>query len=264
MTAAWARGRAVRAVRWLIAAAAAVVVTALPALGTTPVELFESGNGAYEQGRYEEAARAYETILGYGVRDPRVLYNLGNAYYKMGRLGASILAYERAMRLDPSDPELRDNLELARGRIRDRVPEPQLPYPVAVVTSILDGLSVDGLTVLFLLPYLAACGIGGAWSLVRGAVRRRILTYVGAAFALAAVVIGAGLAYRVAETGSRRAVVMSEKVDALSGPAGDNTVLFSVHEGTLLEVRNRRGDWLQVTLPNGLSGWIPAHDVERV
>ncbi len=69
---------------------------------STPKELFDAGNGAYEQGRFQDAAAAYEKILGYGVGDPRVLYNLANAYFKMGKLGAAILHYERALRLDPS------------------------------------------------------------------------------------------------------------------------------------------------------------------
>ena len=51
-----------------------------PALATTPAELFQGGNSAYEQGRFREAAEAYEKIVGYGVADPRVLYNLANAW----------------------------------------------------------------------------------------------------------------------------------------------------------------------------------------
>jgi uncharacterized protein YgiM (DUF1202 family) len=57
---------------------------------------------------------------------------------------------------------------------------------------------------------------------------------------------------------------MEEKVDVLSGPAADNTVLFTVHEGTRLEVRNRRDGWYQVSLPNAMSGWVPSGAVEQV
>jgi len=241
-----------------------VLGTATPAAGSGPEELFEKGNGAYEQGRYEDAAAAYTTVLGYGVADPRVLYNLGNASFKMGKLGRAILSYERALRLDPSDREARDNLEFARGRIRDRVPDPDLPYPVAVLKSVVDEWSLDALAWLFLIPYLAACGLAGAMTLARGALRRRLLAYGTAACLAAAVLLGAALGYRIAETSARHAIVMTDRADALSGPAADNTVLFSVHEGTRLEIHNRRADWLQVTLPNGLTGWVKADQVESV
>jgi tetratricopeptide (TPR) repeat protein len=89
--------------------------------GRTPDGLFAAGNAAYEEERYDDAVAAYQKILGFGVSDPRLLYNLGNAWFRLGRLGPAILSYERALRLDPSDREARDNLELSRGLIRDRV-----------------------------------------------------------------------------------------------------------------------------------------------
>ena len=53
------------------------------------------------------------------------------------------------------------------------------------------------------------------------------------------------------------AVILSDAVDVRSGPGQNQTVLFTVHEGLKAEVRADRGDWLQVSLPNGWNGWIP-------
>ncbi len=248
----------------LLLAAALLPAMAAPAFATGAEELFETGNSAYEQGRYEDAAAAYTTILGYGVADPRVFYNLGNASFKMGKLGRAILSYERALRLDPSDQEARDNLEFARGRIRDRIPDPEVPYPVALVKSFVDGWSLDALALIVLVPYLSACGLVGAMTLARGALRRRLLGYGAAFCGIAALIVGVALGTRIADSRAEHAIVMNDRADALSGPAVDNTVLFSVHEGTRLDVHNRRGDWLQVTLPNGLTGWVRADQVESV
>jgi tetratricopeptide (TPR) repeat protein len=227
-------------------------------------DLFESGNDAYEKGRYEEAARAYETILSYGLRDPRVHYNLGNAYFKTGRLGAAILHFERARRLDPADREVRDNLELARGLIRDRLEEPEIPYPLKALSGALDGLSTGLVTAAFLGLYLAAGGLVGVVLAARGGARRRLLAYAALAAGLGAVLAGGGLAYKIHTTTRNEAIVMQDRVDVRSGPAEDNTVLFTVHEGTRMEVRNRLEGWYQVSLPNALSGWVPAGTVEKV
>ena len=235
-----------------------------PVRASTPRELFEAGNSAYEQGRFDDAAAAYEKILGYGVADPRVLYNLANSHYKLGKLGAAILYYERALRLDPSDRDARDNLEYARGLIRDRVTESEIPYPLKVAQDVLDGLSTNRVSAVFLVVYVAAAGLVGALPLTRGHAGRRALGYCAAVTGLLALVSGGALAYKIDQVTAARAIVMEEKVDVLSGPAADNTVLFTVHEGTRLEVRNRRDGWYQVSLPNAMSGWVPSGAVERV
>ena len=251
-----------------LASAALLALGALaslsPVLASTPSELFQNGNSAYEQGKFQEAANAYGTILGYGVADPRVLYNLANAEYKLGRLGAAILHYERALRLDPSDQDPRDNLELARGMIRDRIPETEIPYPVKVVKDRLDTLPVDLLSVLFLCVHFVAGGLVGALPLATGSTRRRVLGYGAAAAGVCALVAGGALYYTIQDRTAAHAIVMADRVNVLSGPSADNTVLFTVHEGTRLEVRNRRGGWYQVSLPNAMSGWVPSGVVERV
>ena len=242
----------------------AVFAPAGEARASTVRELFETGNGAYEQGRYQDAAASYEKILGYGVVDPRVLFNLANAHFKMGRLGAAILNYERALRLDPSDRDVRDNLEYARGLIRDRVTEAEIPYPVQVLRSFIDRLSIDLLAGLFLCAFYVAAALLGALPLTASYTARRALGYGTALAALAVLATGIALGYAIDRTTSERAIVMEDKVDVLSGPAGDNTVLFTVHEGARLELRNRRDGWYQVSLPNAMSGWVPAAAVEKV
>lgn len=247
-----------------LAAILLVWVGAGEARATTPGQLFEAGNGAYEEGRYEDAAKAYEKVLGYGALDPRVLYNLANAYFKMGRLGAAILYYERALRLDPSDRDVRDNLEYARGLIRDRVPEAEIPYPVQAARDFLDRLPTGLVTALFLIVYFATGGLVGALPLSKAYAARRALGYGAAATVLAAILMGLALGHKIEQRSAARAIVMEDKVDVLSGPAADNTVLFTVHEGARLEVRNRRDGWYQISLPNAMSGWVPSAAVEKV
>jgi len=235
-----------------------------PALATTPAELFQGGNSAYEQGRFREAAEAYEKIVGYGVADPRVLYNLANAYFKLGKLGPAILNYERALRLDPSDQDARDNLELARGQIRDHVEEAEIPYPVKVVQDSLDTVPVDALSAVFLCLYFITCALVACLPLTGGEARRRLLGYAAAAAGVLALLAGGAFVESIQSRTAARAIVMTDRVDVLSGPSAENTVLFTVHEGTRLEVRNRRDGWYQVSLPNAMSGWIPSGMVERV
>jgi tetratricopeptide (TPR) repeat protein len=233
-------------------------------VASSPEALYDQGNTAYEEGRFDDAVSAYEQILQYGLRDPRVHYNLGNALFKAGHLGRAILHYERTLRLDPTDPEARENLGLAREKIRDRVAEPELPAPLLAVRGWLETKSTGGMTLFFLLVYFAAAALIGAIPLTHGYARRRILGGGALVVGFCAALAGGALYYKVKQITAPYAIVVVERMDVRSGPAADNTVLFTVHEGTRLEVRNRLEGWYQISLPNALSGWIPESGVERV
>jgi hypothetical protein len=110
---------------------------------------------------------------------------------------------------------------------------------------------------LLLAAYLLGASCTGAILLRRG--NRRPLAYVAAAVLLMGAWSGGALGWKeYRQLGQERAVILTEKVDALSGPAVDYKSLFTVHEGLRAVVRTRRGEWVQILLPNGLIGWVPA------
>ena len=51
-------------------------------------------------------------------------------------------------------------------------------------------------------------------------------------------------------------MVLVEKADVLSGPAGDSATLFSIHEGLKVRIENTLPDWVQISLDNGWNGWV--------
>jgi tetratricopeptide (TPR) repeat protein len=245
------------------------MVVLLPAAVTgaaaaTPEELFETGNAAYKDGHFEEAAKAYGEILAFGIADPRAMYNLGNTYFKMNRLGPAILQYERALRLAPADQEIRDNLALARGQIRDRITEPELQYPIRVVKDTIESLPAGPVAWTFLVLWSAAGGLLGAVPLASGWGRRRALALGAMLVGTLALTAGASSLYQLRMESEPIAIVQEDKVDVRSGPGEENTVLFTVHEGARVQLGNHLDHWVQVSLPNGLSGWVPSTAIEKV
>jgi len=246
------------------ALAAAVLLASRGALAETPEELFDQGNSAYEQGRYADAAEAYEMVLRYQIRDPRVEYNLGNARFRLGELGQAILHYERARRMDPTDPDIRANLEYARSLSFDRVEPPELLGAIRWVRALQDRLGPDAQSWAFLALVWILAGFlafklsrPGRWDASAG-------WSVAVLLVLALLVAGSANATFQRLEGKRVGVVLDDVVEVLAGPGENNPTLFTVHEGLVLEIRAERADWVQVSLPNGLNGWVPSGSLGQV
>lgn len=227
--------------------------------------LYNEGNDLYKQGKYAEAAVAYERALTSGVRNGRVYYNLGNAYFKLNRIGRAILAYERAQRLMPGDEDVASNLQFANLLKLDKETEGEVNAVSRFGRWLLNLFSVNLLSVAC---SLCLFGISGA--LIGRTFRpdpglRPV--WMGAVLALGVVLLfsGALLAFKVhAREFEQAAVVVAGETDGRSGPGDDHIKVFTLHEGTKVLIQRSEGGWLLVRLPSGIGGWIRANEAERI
>src|ERR1700693_1465159 len=79
---------------------------------------FSAANKLYAEGKFSEAAAAYEKILGNGAQSSALLFNDANAEFKSGHLGRAIAGYRRAALLSPQDAEIRANLAFVRNQVQ--------------------------------------------------------------------------------------------------------------------------------------------------
>lgn len=225
------------------------------------VDAFNQGNEHYRQGEYPQAREAYLQVVAAGIADPQVFYNLGNACFKAGRLGEAVLWYERARRLAPRDADTRANLQFAETLRLDKT------GPGGGAGQWLEELylfpTLDELSLVFSLAFLAACGLGGwrLWRRTWGPWWRLALFALSLGLSLAA---GTYLGARLYTQGQVQVVVLAAEVTARSAPDPQQTPVFVVHEGTCLALVRGEGEWLLVRLPGGLSGWVPADAVEAI
>jgi len=245
-------------------ALAALLLAGASAVAGPMEERFEAANRAYETGDFAGAEKEYRAILDSGIQAPEVYYNLGNAYFRQGRIGRAILNYERAQRLDPADPDARYNLDFCRRQVADRDAPPS-HWLASAYQAWTRAVGARGEVWLLLVFYLPGSVALGAWILARQERFRRLARFVTVVLLLLALP-AAGLvilraAFRAADA---PAIVLADKVEGRSGPGDDNAALFTVHEGLKVQVRNQSGGWVQVLLPNGLNGWVPASAAERI
>jgi tetratricopeptide (TPR) repeat protein len=259
-----------RTALWLVAvlslAAATTDAPAQPAAspGPDPVRLLAEGNQAYTAGDIDTAVALYEEALDRGVHDAVLYYNLGNAYARQGQLGRAILSYLRAQRLAPRDAALRGNLEWVRSHTRDLELQEGGGSPViAALLSFVQRLSLDEWSLLLAALVWILCGTA-AHARWRGGVsvaQRRILLTQAALLLIVAMIVGGRW---LAEEGRRQGVVVADEVEVRSGPDTTFPVVFRVHDGLVLSVRDEREGWAQIGLGGAWVGWVPRASVATV
>jgi tetratricopeptide (TPR) repeat protein len=231
----------------------------------SPFDALRKAEELYQKELYLEAAQIYEALRSSGIEDGVLYYNLGNAYFKAGRLGLAILNYERAGRLLPGDEDVRENLAFARELVSEDAEPPPLPLAVGFAVDLYRRARPGGLARI-----VSACFLlGGAavtillldrWPRIRTPAISAL-----AGFGVVALVAGASLAAKLdAERNRTEAIVVTENAYVRSGPGEASPRLAEIHEGLKVRVLSEREGFVQVSLANGLTGWLPKVQVETI
>ena len=225
--------------------------------------LFAQANAQYAEGNYAEAAVQYEQIL---AEQPsaEVYYNLGNAYFKQGELAQSILAYERALRLKPSYKDAKHNLQFAQSRIVDNIEDTQSFFLSTWLKAVRNTLGQHTwivlsitLFILMLLGFLFFAFSQTLW------VRKTAfyLSVIALVISVVACINAGSLHSR--DTQRAEAIITQGVVNAKSSPDRSGNDLFTVHEGTKVEITEVIGSWCCIQVGNNI-GWMPLSYLERI
>ena len=210
---------------------------------------FTAANKLYAEGKFSEAATAYDAILKTGAQSPALLFNAGNAEFKAGHLGKAIAAYRQAELLVPRDSELRANLAFVRNQVQGAtVRESSWQNWVGsltlnegtVLTAALFWLTLGIFVVRQLRPALVPK--------LQGVTRILVVLTI-----FSATVLGLQAANHFS---NGTAVVTAAEAIARSGPFDEAQSAFTARDGAELSVLDQRDGWVQVANNAGKSGWL--------
>lgn len=219
-------------------------------------EIFFKANQGYRDGRFQEAIQGYDRLIRSGYRNGHLFYNLGNAYFKTEQLGPAILNYERAYLIMPRDADLNFNLSYARDQMRDAIAQPQGFFRAAFFW--LDSLSMTelfwGFAVLNILFW--------AILFIRLFLRMEWTYYLFFILLIFWLIGGTSFALKCYQNSTDdRAVILKQEVSILAGPDVRDTVLFKLHEGTIVHHERSEDGWSLVHLPDKKRGWVKSEAV---
>ncbi len=225
--------------------------------------LFSQANAQYAEGNYAEAAAQYQQVI---AEQPsaEAYYNLGNAYFKQGELAQAILAYERALRIEPSYKDAKHNLLFAQSRIVDNIEDTQSFFLSNWLKAIRNALNQQTWMVLSILLFI--CMLIGffLFAFSQTVWVRKTAFYtslVALVISLVACINAGSLHHR--DTQRAEAIITQGIVNAKASPDRSGTDLFTVHEGTKVEITEIIGDWCCIHVGNYI-GWMPLTCVERI
>ena len=224
-------------------------------------ENFNKANNYYNNSKYLESIKIYESILAGGWESSNLYYNLGNSYFRQNQIGQSIWAYNKALKMDPRNEDLIKNLSIAEAKIKDRIILPDEFYFVKVYGNfksrytLKEWLLAGGIIVLFTVVsfLILEFHIFNNLKIVR-AMKILILLTVTIHIVI--------LDKFFDDDDDKFGIIIDNQVKGYSGPFyGDNSILFNINEGTEVMIKQHQKNWTEIILLDGKSAWITSNKI---
>jgi tetratricopeptide (TPR) repeat protein len=235
---------------------------------------FERGLSIAEKDReashahFRAAATAWASLREGGIQNAKLEYNIANAWMLTGDYGRAIASYRRALVLEPGNAVLREGLEAARRRAGVVAPAEGVRTIARRGVDLArraqgvapPGVWIGTAGVLWMVGW-AALGARVVWR-TRGMGRLAL-----GSWALAGLAIGAPVSDALDQRTSTLAVVVSKDVVARTGPSeGVYEPAFKepLRAGLEVRIRERRGAWARVALPENREAWVRWEQIEVI
>lgn len=244
---------------------AIIIVSIICSVACIKAATLQEAAEAYGAQKYKEAAAMYEEIISAQGKSPEIYYNLGNTYYKLKEYPRAILNYERALLMSPGDEDIRFNLELARTKITDKIDVLDRSILSVWGDTLRNLCSSDAWSIIAIAAFIMFI-IGTYLYFFTSAVWIRKTGFFGGILLLIISVAANSFAYRQKEKLLNRneAIIISPSVTVKSSPADSGTDLFILHEGTKVRITDKVGEWSEVRIEDGNTGWMQNSKMEII
>ena len=250
--------------RNLLLIAAVLSLSSLHCLGAGSYNLqWQKGNGFYQQKQYDSAAFYYEQIAALKPINAEIYYNLGNTYYRLNKIGFAILNYERALKIKPEYKEAKDNLLLAQSRISNNIHPAGDIFFIRWWSTITMPDNATTWAIIALVTFLLFIGML-LLKRLRKANGTNIPVQLPGILLLMLFCFLALAFFSTRNSMQKTGAVVIESDAPLMNKELKGKPLLLVPEGTVVNIKEEKGDWAEVRLPDGRDGWIRQDHLNKI
>lgn len=210
----------------------------------------------YDEGRYDEAAAVYDSLIRLQPHNAFLLYNRGNCAFKSGRVGEAVRYYLMASRLKPFNADIQHNLLFALSLTKDDIPLPEPFFIIRWLGDLGSALPVSTWWTLALLISMSAAGAMAFYTFSPHFTRRkwgfRVSLFL---FVLALLCILPPLVHRALLT-QKMAVITTPVCDVSSEPSPSAAKVFILHEGAVAKIKDSTEAYYQIMVDRRRQGWV--------
>lgn len=224
-------------------------------------EHFSRGTKNYQEKKFSDAIADFQKALDLHPDSATTLTNLGLSYFQNQQKGLAIATLRRAVYEDPSLSVAESGLSFAVSQLEIKEIPHQIETYERLRSNVLNAASLAGFNLLTSLFLLSS---GFIWLRYLGRRRKAFeLEEAPPTLPLIGLFMAVGFAFSFSLTILKmydltvpRATVIADKVSAQIAPGEGQTGLFDLYAGFEVIVRNAANEWIQISYPGGLTGWV--------
>ena len=220
-------------------------------------DFFDKANELYNEGKYYDAIENYNLILDDGKHSQELYYNLGNSYYKLNDIANSIFYFEKGLILNPNNEKIINNLAYAQNMLIDKIE----PLPKNQILSFFNDLvnlvSYESWQIIYIFFEYLALIFFLLYLFSFESKRKKTFFIISSIciFLFFSTILLADFSknnYR----NNNPAIIFDKQVELRVEPNLRSEVVYTLHEGTKLNVTESINEWSEVKLSNGNKGWL--------
>lgn len=230
------------------------------------LSVFSLGLSYYESKDFDRAIVEFDKALQQKPNNPSILTNLALAHFQKNEKGQAIAYFRRALWVDPDFGPAANGLNFLLSQLEVK----EIPHRIESYESFRRSFLAPVSPWLY--PLLGSfLFFFGGWLIIRYlSARKKALAEelslppfptVGSFFLFFFLISTSFALLKFYDLKQTRGTIIVSQAKVLAAPDEKASSLYEIPEGLEVIVQRSQNDWLQITYPGGMTGWVPARSV---
>lgn len=235
------------------------------ALAQSNQQHFQMGIENYQKGEYQKAIEHYNAILKSGEESSSLYYNLASTHYKLNHISESIYYYEKALKINPENQEAKNGLLFANQMKVDAITPLPKTWLRQLSDTIIGIFSLHTWAILSIIGILLFVTFFLCYYFLEKTAHKRLfftLLLASALFAIGTYFIANFRSQQIAD--EKYAILFDKTVRVFSEANAYSSEVTQLHEGTKVEITQKKEQWVKIKIANGKTGWIKESSLKKI